>query len=65
MGPSTTADTAIHVRKISTIANASQHDEVVQLKRRVFELEKELHGKGMLMMHSNSYFSYVLSQLCS
>ena len=49
-GPTTTTiDTsAMHVTTKSTALIQGQRDEVVQLKQRVLELEKELNGKGML-----------------
>ena len=50
-GHTTTVDTAaaVHVQTKSTTAPASEIDEVVQLKKRVLDLEKELHEKGMLL----------------
>ena len=46
MGPSISADKAIHIPSKPTTEPASQHDEVVQLKRRVLELEKKLQYHG-------------------
>ena len=49
-GPTTTTiDTgAMHVETKSTALTEGRRDEVVQLKQRVLELEKELNGRGML-----------------
>ena len=52
LGQTTTVDShtaaPVHIRTQLTTAPASQYDEVVQLKKRVLDLEKELHGKGLL-----------------
>ena len=49
-GPTTTTiDTAaMHVQTKSTALTEGQRDEVVQLKQRVLELEKQLNAKGTL-----------------
>ena len=48
MGPSTTADTAVHIqiKPLSMTGPTSQQEEVAQLKQRVLELERELRDKS-------------------
>ena len=60
MGPSTTVDTAMHIqtKPSSMTGPPSQQEEVAQLKQRILELERGLHGKGISCMQHSIIFQH-------